>query len=68
MILANRHYVSISTRGLRRHLVMKTVEVRGNKPHRKSYALRYEIVGRHFTRRKAEQRARILNAQNGRAH
>lgn len=67
MILANRHYVAIATRGLRRHLVMKTVAVESKHPHR-SYALRYDVIGRHFTHKRAVKRAQILNARNGRAH
>lgn len=66
MILANRHYVAIATRGLRKHLVMKTVAVEGR--NRRSYALRYDVVSRHFTHRRAVERASVLNAQNGRAH
>lgn len=65
-LLANRHYASIARRGLRRHLVMKTVATPGRRGG--SVSLRYEIVERRFTRRKAERRARILNARNGRAH
>lgn len=68
MILANRHYVAIATRGLRRNLVMKTVAVESQHPRRSSYTLRYDIVGRHFTHKRALRRAQILNAQNGRAH
>lgn len=63
--LADRHYVGLGRHGLRRHLVMKTVVVPGR---RGVLTLRYDIVGRHFTHRGAAKRARILNAQNGRAH
>ena len=65
MILADRHYVALGRRTLRRHLVFKTVWIPSGG---RGQTLRYEIVGRHFTHRGAAKRARILNAQSGRAH
>jgi hypothetical protein len=65
-LLANRHYVALGHRGLRRHLIMKTVAAPGRRSG--SVSLRYVIVGRRFTHRAAAKRARLLNAQNGRAH
>lgn len=62
--LDGRHYVALGRRGLRRHLVMRTVAVRVGR-HTK---LRYEIAERRFSRRKAERRVLVLNARNGRAH
>lgn len=66
MILADRYYVAIARRGLRRHLVMRTTSVETGP--RRSFALRYDIIERRFTHQKAVKRARILNARNGRAH
>ena len=65
MILANRHYVAIARRGLRKHLVMRTVEV---KTGHRSEALRYVVASRHFTHRRALKRSRALNAKFGIVH
>jgi len=61
-----RHYVALGTRGLRRHLVMKTLAVPGRRGG--ALSLRYVVAERKFTRSAAERRARVLNARNGRAH
>lgn len=65
-LLAGRHYVALGHRGLRRHLVMKTVAVPGRRPG--SVSLRYIVLERRLTHRAAAKRARLLNARNGRAH
>ena len=62
--LAGRHYHALGNRGLRRHLVMVTVAI----PQRRGVTLRYDVVERHWTARRAQRRARLLNARNGRAH